>query len=88
MNAPFANLPDRVSVYEVGPRDGLQNEPAAVGTVLKLRLVEALVDAGLRRIEITSFVSPRWIPQLADADQLARSLRPQDGVVYSALCPN
>jgi hydroxymethylglutaryl-CoA lyase len=88
VNAPFANLPDRVSVYEVGPRDGLQNEPAAVGTVLKLRLVEALVDAGLRRIEITSFVSPRWIPQLADADQLARSLQPQAGVVYSALCPN
>jgi hydroxymethylglutaryl-CoA lyase len=84
----FENLPDRVSVYEVGPRDGLQNEPAAVGTVLKLRLIEALAAAGLKRIEVTSFVSPRWIPQLADADELGRSLRREDGVVYSALCPN
>jgi hydroxymethylglutaryl-CoA lyase len=84
----FETLPDRVSVYEVGPRDGLQNESAAVGTVLKLRLVEALVRAGLKRIEVTSFVSPRWIPQLADADDLGRTLRAKDGVVYSALCPN
>ena len=69
------DLPDRVSVYEVGPRDGLQNEPAAVGTVLKLRLIEALIAAGLKRIEITSFVSPRWIPQLADADELGGRAR-------------
>lgn len=82
------NLPDRVSVYEVGPRDGLQNESAAVGTVLKLRLIESLCLAGLRRVEITSFVSPRWIPQLADADDLARTLQPVPGVVFSALCPN
>jgi hydroxymethylglutaryl-CoA lyase len=84
----FAKLPDHVSVYEVGPRDGLQNEPAAVGTVLKLRLIEALTKAGLRRIEVTSFVSPRWIPQLADADDLARTLPALPGVTYSALCPN
>jgi hydroxymethylglutaryl-CoA lyase len=84
----FEDLPDRVSVYEVGPRDGLQNEPAAVGTVLKLRLIEALAGAGLTRIEITSFVSPRWIPQLADADDVGRTLRPERGVSYSALCPN
>jgi hydroxymethylglutaryl-CoA lyase len=84
----FENLPDKVSVYEVGPRDGLQNESAAVGTVLKLRLIEALARAGLKRIEVTSFVSPRWIPQLADADDLGRTLRRQDGVTYSALCPN
>jgi len=88
MTALFGNLPDRVSVYEVGPRDGLQNEAAAVGTVSKLRLIEALADAGLARIEVTSFVSPRWIPQLSDADQLAGSLRRQPGVSYSALCPN
>ena len=88
MSQLFLNAPDRVSVYEVGPRDGLQNEPAAVGTVLKLRLIEALVRAGLRRIEITSFVSPRWIPQLADADDVASMLQPVDGVVYTALCPN
>jgi hydroxymethylglutaryl-CoA lyase len=86
--ALFANLPDRVSVYEVGPRDGLQNEAALVGTVLKLRLIEALVAAGLTRIEITSFVAPRWIPQLADADELARTLPRTPGVMYSALCPN
>ena len=77
-----------MSVYEVGPRDGLQNEPAAVGTVLKLRLIEALIKAGLERIEITSFVSPRWIPQLADADELAGELDPNSGVTYTALCPN
>ncbi len=84
----FEDIPDRVSIYEVGPRDGLQNESAAVGTVLKLRLIEALTRAGLKRIEITSFVSPRWIPQLADADDVGRTLRAEDGVVYSALCPN
>jgi hydroxymethylglutaryl-CoA lyase len=84
----FGNLPDRVSVYEVGPRDGLQNEAALVGTVLKLRLIEALVAAGLTRVEITSFVAPRWIPQLADADELARTLPRAPGVMYSALCPN
>jgi len=86
--ALFGNLPDRVSVYEVGPRDGLQNEAALVGTVLKLRLIEALVAAGLTRVEITSFVAPRWIPQLADADELARTLSRTPGVMYSALCPN
>jgi hydroxymethylglutaryl-CoA lyase len=86
--ALFGNLPDRVSVYEVGPRDGLQNEAALVGTVLKLRLIEALVAAGLTRVEITSFVAPRWIPQLADADELARTLPRTPGVMYSALCPN
>jgi hydroxymethylglutaryl-CoA lyase len=97
----FSKLPDRVSVYEVGPRDGLQNEPASVGTVLKLRLIEALARAGLQRIEVTSFVSPRWIPQLADADDVARAISETapalrggasthggDGLMYSALCPN
>lgn len=81
-------LPDEVSVYEVSPRDGLQNEAATVGTIRKLRLIEALAAAGLKRIEVTSFVSPGWIPQLADADDLARMLVPTDGVTYSALCPN
>jgi hydroxymethylglutaryl-CoA lyase len=88
MSELFASLPDRVSVYEVGPRDGLQNEPASVTTVNKLRLIESLAASGLTRIEATSFVAPRWIPQLADADDLARLLRPIDGVTYSALCPN
>lgn len=85
---PLAGVPDAVSVYEVSPRDGLQNEATIVPTSAKKRLVEALVAAGLRRIEITSFVSPKWVPQLADAEELARSLRPPEGVTFAALCPN
>jgi hydroxymethylglutaryl-CoA lyase len=84
----FSALPDRVQVYEVSPRDGLQNEPLQVPTPGKVRLIEALVAAGLRRLEATSFVSPRWVPQLADAEQLARFLPRREGVTYSALCPN
>jgi hydroxymethylglutaryl-CoA lyase len=84
----FAALPERVSIYEVGPRDGLQNEPAAVATMNKMRLVEALIAAGLQRIELTSFVAPRWIPQLADADELARLVPRSPAVTYTALCPN
>ncbi len=84
----FENLPDRVSVYEVSPRDGLQNERATVPLVSKLRLIDALVAAGLSRIEITSFVSPKWIPQLADADEVAQYAKPPAGVSFSALCPN
>jgi hydroxymethylglutaryl-CoA lyase len=80
-------IPDRVSVYEVSPRDGLQNEAAPVPTPRKRRLIEALVAAGLTRIEVTSFVSPRWIPQLADAEALL-SLLPPSAAQYSALCPN
>ena len=84
-------LPAEVSVYEVSPRDGLQNEKATVPTRDKIRLIDALVAAGLRRIEITSFVSPKWIPQLADADELAEQLNlngTPPGVRFSALCPN
>jgi hydroxymethylglutaryl-CoA lyase len=84
----FEHLPDRVSVYEVSPRDGLQNERATVPLVSKLRLIDALVAAGLGRIEITSFVSPKWIPQLADADEVAQYAKAPAGVSFSALCPN
>jgi hydroxymethylglutaryl-CoA lyase len=87
----FAALPDAVSIYEVSPRDGLQNERATVPLRGKVRLIEALAAAGLKRIEVTSFVSPKWIPQLADADELAELLEEHHkhpGVVYSALCPN
>lgn len=84
----FEKLSQRVSVYEVSPRDGLQNERATVPLRAKLRLIDALVASGLRRVEITSFVSPRWIPQLADADEVAEHASPAEGVVYSALCPN
>ncbi len=78
----------RVTVYEVGPRDGLQNEARTLGTDEKLALVQALVDAGLRRIEATSFVSPRWIPQLADAAELTARLPRAPGVSYVVLVPN
>ncbi len=81
-------LPADVSVYEVSPRDGLQNESAPVSLEGKRELVGALVTAGLRRIELTSFVSPRWVPQLADAEALATSLSVPEGVTLSALCPN
>lgn len=81
-------LPKRVEIYEVGPRDGLQNELRMLPTEDKVRLIGALVDAGLRRIEVTSFVSPRWIPQLADADKLLRLMPRPTGVSLSALVPN
>jgi hydroxymethylglutaryl-CoA lyase len=80
-------LPDRVSIYEVSPRDGLQNEAVTVPTTRKVRLIEALVAAGVERIEATSFVSPKWIPQLADAEEVLGML-PQGSTRYSALCPN
>jgi hydroxymethylglutaryl-CoA lyase len=75
-------------IYEVGPRDGLQNEPETVPTAAKLELVRRLASAGLRRIEVTSFVSPKWIPQLADGEALAAELPELPGVRYSALVPN
>jgi hydroxymethylglutaryl-CoA lyase len=81
-------LPAKVTIYEVGPRDGLQNEARQVPTADKIRFVDALVDAGLRNIEITSFVSPKWIPQLADAAEVARGVARPAGVRMSALVPN
>ncbi len=81
-------FPKRVDVYEVGPRDGLQNELRTLHTPDKARLIEALVAAGQKRIEVTSFVSPRWIPQLADAEKLLSLLPRRDDVTYSALVPN
>lgn len=81
-------LPAEVSIYEVGPRDGLQNESAVVPTEGKLQLIDALADAGLKRIEITSFVSPKWIPPLADSVDVASRVRRREGVTFSALVPN
>jgi hydroxymethylglutaryl-CoA lyase len=79
---------ESVTLYEVGPRDGLQNEPEPVATEAKRELIGRLVGAGLRRIEVTSFVSPKWIPQLADADALCAGLPRDRGAVFSALVPN
>lgn len=76
-----------IHVVEVGPRDGLQNE-AAVPTAAKIAFVEALADAGATRIEVSAFVSPTWVPQLADAAEVFAALRPRAGVRYSALVPN
>jgi hydroxymethylglutaryl-CoA lyase len=78
----------RVTVYEVGPRDGLQNEAALVPTAGKLQLIGALADAGLARIEATSFVSPAWIPQLADAGEVTAGLPRRTGTSYVVLVPN
>jgi hydroxymethylglutaryl-CoA lyase len=78
----------RVAIYEVAPRDGLQNESEVVATETKLELIERLARAGLRHIEVTSFVSPEWIPQLADGDALAARLPAVAEVRYTALVPN
>jgi hydroxymethylglutaryl-CoA lyase len=85
---PRPGLPTRVSVYEVGPRDGLQAEKAVVPLPVKLELINRLAEAGLSVIEATSFVSPRWVPQLADADDLMAELERRPGVRYPVLVPN
>ena len=85
---PRPGLPTRVSVYEVGPRDGLQAEKAIVPLPVKLELINRLGEAGLSVIEATSFVSPRWVPQLADADDLMAELERRPGVRYPVLVPN
>ena len=77
-----------VRIYEVGPRDGLQNEATPIPIEAKLRFIDLLADAGLREIEATSFVSPKAIPQLADADELMRRLDRRPGVRYPVLVPN
>ncbi len=81
-------MTDRVTVYEVGPRDGLQNEQAILPTDVKLGFIERLVDAGYRHIEVSSFVRPRWIPQLADAAEVVRRLPQGADVTFWALVPN
>ncbi len=85
---PFGRIPREVRIVEVGPRDGLQNESGSVPTEDKVRFVDLLSDSGLRHVEVTSFVSPRAVPQLADADEVMRSIRRREGVTYSALVPN
>ena len=85
---PTATPDNHVRIYEVGPRDGLQNEPRPIPLATKLRYLELLADAGLREIEATSFVSPSAIPQLADADELMATLPRRAGVRYPVLVPN
>ena len=81
-------LPKRVTIYEVGPRDGLQNEQTTVTAAVKAEFIARLADAGLRVIEATSFVHPKWVPQLADAEELLDMLTLVDGVRYPVLVPN
>ena len=85
---PLAGLPDRVTICEVGPRDGLQNESAIVPVEVKVEFIQRLVAAGHRLVEATSFVHPKWVPQLADAEELMRLLPRQAGVRYPVLVPN
>ncbi|MFG6137351.1 hydroxymethylglutaryl-CoA lyase [Halomonas sp. B23F22_10] len=81
-------FPTHVRLVEVGPRDGLQNEPEAIDTGTKLALIDRLGAAGITHIEAASFVSPRWVPQMADHREVMHGLRRHQGVTYSALTPN
>ena len=81
-------LPKRVRLVEVGLRDGLQNEADFVPTAIKLELARLLAEAGHRAIELTAFVSPKWVPQMADSSELLRSLPRADGIAYPVLVPN
>lgn len=79
---------DHVEIFEVGPRDGLQNEKRAIATADKIALVDCLSAAGFRRIEVASFVSPKWVPQMADSGQVLAGISRVPGVSYAALTPN
>jgi hydroxymethylglutaryl-CoA lyase len=81
-------LPAEVTIWEVGARDGLQNESTVLPVEVKLEFLDRMADAGLRILEATSFVSPKWIPQLADAEDLLAGLKVRDGVRYPVLVPN
>ncbi|MFJ2646457.1 hydroxymethylglutaryl-CoA lyase [Streptomyces sp. NPDC087420] len=88
MAVPAQGLPARVRIHEVGARDGLQNEKTVVPTALKAEFVHRLADAGLTTIEATSFVHPKWVPQLADAEELFPALADLEGVALPVLVPN
>jgi|SRR5688572_22815151 len=81
-------MSDDVRIVEVGPRDGLQNEPREVPTEVKVELIERLAEAGLRAVEATAFVSPKWVPQMADHTEVLERIRRRPGVSYPVLTPN
>jgi len=81
-------LPQQVKIVEVGPRDGLQNEKETIGADVKIELVNRLTDAGFVNIEAASFVSPKWVPQMATSAEVMEKIRRKPGVIYSALTPN
>ena len=80
-------MPPKVKLVEVGPRDGLQNEKLTVPAEIKVALVHRLQEAGLREIEVTSYVSPKWVPQMADNAQVMSGIERRPGVRYSVLTP-
>ena len=82
------HLPSFVKLVEVGPRDGLQNEKLPVPAAIKVELVHRLQDAGLTEIEVTSFVSPKWVPQMADNAEVMAGITRKSGVRFSVLTPN
>ena len=82
------NIPQRVKLIDVGPRDGLQNEKTPVPAAVKIELVHRLQQAGLKEIEVTSYVSPKWVPQMADNHEVMEGVARQAGVAYSVLTPN
>ncbi len=84
----FQNFPKQVTIFEVGPRDGLQNEPEFIPTEKKIQLVNKLTDAGCRKIEVGSFVHPKWVPQLKDIRDVYAGIEKRNGVTYSAFIPN
>jgi hydroxymethylglutaryl-CoA lyase len=84
----MTDLPRSVKIWEAGPRDGLQNEPGIVPTAVKVALIERLAEAGLRHIEATSFVSPKWVPQMGDNAEVMAGLSRRPGVTYQVLTPN
>ena len=84
----MAEAANHVALFEVGPRDGLQNEKKQIPTTAKIELVDMLSDCGFEKIEVTSFVSPRWVPQMADAAVVLAGINRRDGVTYAALTPN
>ena len=81
-------MSDSVTIFEMGPRDGLQNEASQIATSDKIKLVNGLSKCGLSKIEVTSFVSPKWVPQMADATEVLAGITRKDGVSYTALTPN
>src|SRR5690606_19250359 len=82
------SYPSRVKIVEVGPRDGLQNEKEFIPTAVKVELVDRLAQAGFANVEATSFVSPKWVPQMADGAQVMQAIARRPGTIYSVLTPN
>ena len=81
-------LPRQVKIVDVGPRDGLQNEPRSVPAAVKIELIERLAEAGIPAVEAAAFVSPKWVPQMADSAEVMRGIARKPGVSYPVLVPN